>query len=460
MRNIVKAIGAAGIIALAASTLCACAVPNTSSTGVPGIASAPEGASVDLSGLRKKIKHVVIIVQENRSFDNLFQGFPGADTQSFGETSDGQQVTLQPVGLETTWDIDHSLSSYLAACDGTGSLPGTNCKMDGFNKESVGCGRYGPPCPNAHPEYSFVPRSESKPYFTMGKQYVVADRMFASNLDGSSFISHQYIIAGQASSAVNYPYGYWGCDGGPSDTVNTITPQRQYGPQIQACFDHTTLGDELDAAGVSWHFYTSTVNGDGGIWSAYQAISHIRFGPDWGSDIITPQSQILQDAQNGTLPGVSWVTPTCGHSDHAGCGSNTGPAWVTSVVNAIGQSQYWDSTAIFLMWDDYGGWYDHVPPPFEDYDGLGIRVPLVIISPFAKKGFVSHVQYEHGSILKFVEDVFGLPRMTASDTRANSPATDCFKFGRKPRAFTPIKAPLKADYFLHEPPDLRPPDTQ
>ncbi len=460
MRNIIRALCAAGGIALVAATLAACAGQNAATPGLTVLRPAPAAESDGLSMLRKKIKHVVIIVQENRSFDNLFQGFPGADTQSYGYASNGQQIALQPVGLETSWDIDHSLGSYLAACDGTGSLPGTDCKMDGFNNEYVGCGGYGPPCPNQHPQYSYVPHAETKPYFTMGKQYVVADRMFTSNLDGSSFISHQYIIAGQASSAVNYPYGYWGCDGGPSDTVNTITQQRQYGPQIPACFDNQTLGDELDHAGVSWRFYTSTVNGDGGIWSAYQAIKHIREGPDWTNDIITPQSQILQDAANGNLPAVSWVTPTCAHSDHAGCGSNTGPAWVTSVVNAIGESQYWNSTAIFLMWDDYGGWYDHVPPPLEDYDGLGIRVPLVIISPFAKKGFVSHVQYEHGSILRFVEDVFGLPRLTASDTRANSPTADCFKFARQPRVFQPIQSSLKAAYFLHEAPDLRPPDTQ
>ncbi|HEU5479634.1 MAG TPA: alkaline phosphatase family protein [Candidatus Tumulicola sp.] len=463
MRSNLSGIGRILAVAVSASMLAACA----GGTGSPGGFLAPSTAQAvrsddgPLNLMRQKIKHVVIIVQENRSFDNLFQGFPGADTQSYGYTTGGQQVTLQPVGLETSWDIDHSLGSYLAACDGSGSLPGTNCKMDGFNNEWAGCGhRSQPPCPNSNPQYSYVPQSETKPYFAMGEQYVVADRMFASNLDGSSFISHQYIIAGQAASAVNYPSSYWGCDGGPSDTVYTITQQRQYGNQEQACFDEQTLGDELDKAGVSWHFYTSTVNGDGGIWSAYQAINHIRYGPDWNSDIITPQSQIIQDAQNGNLPAVSWVTPTCAHSDHAGCGSNTGPAWVASVVNAIGQSQYWDSTAIFLMWDDYGGWYDHVPPPLEDYDGLGIRIPLVMISPYAKKAFVSHVQYEHGSILRVVEDVFGLPRLTASDTRANSPAKDCFDFARLPRKFHVIPSNLNAQYFLHERPDLRPPDNE
>src|SRR6185437_9576474 len=232
-------------IALTSLALTACGGGLSGPAGFAPGPAAGQAAGADAAGLslmRQKIKHVIIIVQENRSFDNLFQGFPGADTQSYGYTSSGQKIALQPVGLETSWDIDHSLGSYLAACDGTGSLPGTNCKMDGFNNEYVGCGhRSGPPCPNSNPPYSYVPQTETKPYFAMGKQYVVADRMFASNLDGSSFISHQYIIAGQASSAVDYPGGYWGCDGGPSDTVYTITQQRQLGSRIPACFDNTTL---------------------------------------------------------------------------------------------------------------------------------------------------------------------------------------------------------------------------
>jgi phospholipase C len=404
-----------------------------------------------------KIQHVVIIVQENRSFDNLFQGFPGADTKPYGYNSSGQKVQLGPVGLETTWDIDHSSGAFFAACDGQGSIPGTNCQMDGFDQEWEGCYRSCPP----HPQYSYVPHAETKPYFEMGKQYVVADRMFASNFDASSFISHQYIIAGQASSAVNYPDNTWGCDGGSGDKIGTVTvnPPRQYGPQIQACFDNQTLGDELDTAGLSWGFYTASLDGDGNIWSAYQAIKHIRYGPDWSTDIITPQTKFLSDV-NSNLRTVSWITPTCGNSDHAGCGSKTGPAWVTSLVNAIGKSKYWNSTAIFIMWDDYGGWYDHVPPPYVDYDGLGMRLPLIVISPYAKQKYVSHVQYEHGSILRFVEDQFGLPRLTASDSRATSPEADCFDFSKPPRHFKPIQSSLDQQFFLHQSPDRRIPDKE
>ena len=415
---------------------------------VPPVANAP---AFYTSGAGK-IKHVIIIVQENRSFDNLFYGYPGADTRKQGRDSNGNLITLKPVSLATQYVIDHSASAMFAACNGKGRLPGTKCRMNGFNNE----GTFGGP---SNPQYVYVPHSDSKPYFDMAHEFVLADRMFQSHLD-ESFVSHQYIIAAQAQASVDLPSGYWGCDGGPSDTVNTISQTRQYGNPQAACFDYTTLADELDGAGLSWRFYTSTVNApDGaGVWSGYQAVRHIRYGPDWKNDIITPQSQFIKDVGNGTLANVTWITPTCVDSDHVNCGGGYGPSWVASLVNAAGQSQFWNSTAILIMWDDWGGLYDHVPPPHVDYDGLGFRVPLIVISPYAKQNYVSHVQYETGSLLKFTEDVFGLGRLSASDTRANSPAGDCFNFSQKPRKFVPIKAPLGPKFFLTQKNDGRPPD--
>jgi phospholipase C len=404
-----------------------------------------------------KIKHVVIIIQENRSFDDLFQGFKGADTQSYGYTSTGQKVKLQPVPLEAPWDIDHSSTSFFEACNGTGKLPGTDCRNNGFDQEYVSCGSS---CPYPHPMYGYVPRSESQPYFDMASQYVIADRMFTSHLDASSFISHQYIIRANASSSVDYPSGIWGCDGGPSDVVNTINQERQIGNPVQACYNSETLGDELDAAKLTWGYYTASINGDGNLWNAYQAISHIRYGKDWSRNVITPQTQFFDVVSSGKLPVMSWITPTCENSDHAGCDSNTGPAWVVSLVNAIGESKYWDSTAIFIMWDEYGGWYDHVKPKKVDYDGLGMRVPLLVISPYAKKSYVSHIQYEHGSLLKFVEDQFGLPRIAAADKRANSPEDDCFDFTQKPRKFIPFKASMTKEQILAQPLDTREVDSE
>ena len=157
---------------------------------------------------------------------------------------------------------------------------------------------------------------------------------------------------------------------------------------------------------------------------------------------------------------MSWITPTWENSDHAGSNSTTGPSWVASVVNAVGGSKYWDSTAIFVFWDDYGGWFDPVAPQMLDYDGLGLRIPMLIISPYAKKGYVSHVQYEHGSILRFVEDQFGLPQLSASDARATSPAADAFDFNKPPRKFVPIKSKYDLRYFLDQPSSGHPPDSQ
>jgi phospholipase C len=408
-------------------------------------------ASVHRHASSSKIKHIVIIVQENRSFNNLFYGFPGATTVKYGYNTKGDKIALGPIGLETTWDIVHDYYDYLQSCNGTGSYPGTDCQMNGFDNEYWGCGS----CPNA--PYSYVPHSETKPYFYMGKHYVLADQMYASNLDASSFISHQYIVAGQASSAVNYPSSSWGCEGGSGDYIYTITQERQYGSYIPMCFNNNTLGSEMDTAGLSWAYYASTINGDGGIWSAYQNIAPIYNGPDWSKDVISPQTNFFNDVSNGNLRSLSWVTPTCANSDHAGCGGKTGPARVASLVNAIGESQYWNNTAIFIFWDDYGGWYDPEPPAMLDYDGLGMRIPMLVVSAYAKKGHVSHTHYEHGSILKFVEETFGLPSLAASDKRATAP-DDAFNFNKPARKFETVPSEHGIDYFMHQPPDHRNPD--
>ncbi len=415
-------------------------------------------------GSTGKIQHVVIIVQENRSFNNLFYGFPGATTTTYGYNTAGKKIALQPIGLATTWDVYHTAMGFIAACNGTGHIPGTNCRMNGFDREYWECGKAGyPSCPNSDPPYSYVPHYETKPYFAMGEQYVVADQMYASNFDGSSFISHQYIIAAQAESSVNYPVSptVWGCEGGAGDYIGILGPNRRFPDGRQrVCFSDISLGQEADKAGISWAYYTGGVNGLDSIWNAYQANHYVFYGSDWKNDVISPQTQFFKDVSDGELRQISWVTPTCVNSDHAGCNSATGPQWVASLVNAIGQSKYWSNTAIFIFWDDYGGWYDPEPPAYADNDGLGIRLPLIVVSPYAKQGYVSHIHYEHGSILRFVEDQFGLPRLSASDTRAASPEKDCFDFKKPPRKFKVIPTVLGKQYFMHQAPDLRPPDAQ
>ena len=431
----------------------------------PALSSSSAAVQPESQQGLNKIQNVIMIIQENRSFDNLFQGFPKADVQSYGYDSKGKKVTLGPITMKTTWDVDHSSTSFFAACNGTGSYPGTDCQMNGFDQEAVSCGMPNyPKCPFKDPQYAYVPAKETKPYVAMASQYVLADHMFTSNFDASSFVAHQYLIAAQSSSAVNYPNSNeWGCEGGSGSTIQTLTQQRtiHYGYRIPVCFNNKTLGDELDAKTIPWAYYTAeTPTGDGAYWSAYSAIKQIYNGPDWKKDVISPQTQFFKDVKAGKLRPMSWITPTCENSDHAGCNDDTGPAWVASLVNAIGKSKYWNTTAIFVVWDDYGGWYDHVPPTMLDYDGLGFRVPMLVISPYAKISYVSHKKYELASIVRFVEDRFGLAKLSASDKRALSPAGDCFDFTQKPRKFKAIPAKQNEDYFTRQLPDLRPVDTE
>ncbi|MBV8197218.1 MAG: hypothetical protein JO263_03715 [Candidatus Eremiobacteraeota bacterium] len=439
---------------VAALLLAGCA--SSAPPAAPFLGPTPSGGSQTGAG---KIQHVVYIIQENRSFDNLFEGYPGADTVSRGKISNGTSVPLQPLGLEASYDIDHSAQAMFAACRGKGKLPGSECRMDGFNLEKA----YFWPPSIQYAEYVYVPLSESKPYFDMAHRWVIADRMFASQLD-ESFAAHQYVIAAQAGSSVNLPYTLWGCGGNRFDVVATITQHRNpNGPSERPCFDYQTLGDELDAAHLTWRFYTSKYaspsSGSGSSWSGYQAVKHIYEGPDW-KNVVTPQKNFLTDVPSGTLADFTWITPICVNSDHVNCGGGFGPSWVAALVNTIGHSKFWNTTAIFVQWDDWGGLYDHVAPPYEDYEGLGFRVPLLVISPYAKANYVSHVQYETGSVLRFAEDLFGLGHLAAADARATSPAADCFDFGQRPRKFVAIKAPKGRNFFLNQAEDRRIPDAQ
>jgi phospholipase C len=437
--------------ALAVTLLAACSMGSRSSP-LP-VANNAGAARMRADSGSGKIQHVVYIVQENRSFDNLFQGYPGADTVAKGKDSKGHTVKLQAVSLKKAYEIDHSAEAMFAACDGSGSLPGTNCRMDGFDRERL----YGGPLLG---QYAYVPHRETKPYFDMAHQWVLADRMFQSQLD-ESFVAHQYVIAAQAQSSVDLPTYQWGCEGRSDDVVRTITQQRTFGGTQRACFDYQTLGDELDTAGLTWKFYTSKYTvPTSGLWSSYQAVKHIFEGPDWTKDVITPQKEFLTDVAAGKLANFTWITPLCLASDHTSCGGGHGPSWVSAVVNAVGQSQFWNSTAIFVQWDDWGGLYDHVAPPYVDDDGLGFRVPLLVISPYAKQDYVSHVQYETASVLRFAEDLFGLAPLAAADARAASPAADCFNFSQRPRKFVAIQAPREREFFLHGLDDNRIPDEQ
>jgi phospholipase C len=217
------------------------------------------------------------------------------------------------------------------------------------------------------------------------------------------------------------------------------------------------MADLLDAKGVTWRYYapgiTTTNNGiqtyaSGFVWSAYQAIRHIIFGPDWNANVISPNTKVLTDIANGQLAQVTWITPAASYSDHAGAGLIAeGPDWVASITNAIGASPFWNSTAIFITWDDWGGWYDHVNPPQVDNMGLGFRVPLIIVSPFARAGYISHVPHEFSSFLKYTEEVFNLPSLGTRDVMADDFA-DCFNYSQTPQPYNKVPVVFSADHFI------------
>ena len=395
----------------------------------------------------QKIQHIVVIFQENRTPDNLFHGLPNADIANTGLNSSGQTITLQPISLATTYDLSHRHVAFVSMYD--------NGKMDGA--DLIPCSSSTNTCP-PNPQFQYVNPSEVVPYFQLAERYTFGDRMFQSN-QGPSFPAHQFIISGTSAPtatsnlfAAENTTGGTGCAAPSTAWVWMIDPSGVESSKMYPCFEHPTLVDELDAKGISWRYYTPS---PGSIWTGPNAIQHLRMGPDWNNNVVLQNTQILTDIANKQLPAVSWVIPTGQASDHPGVNDGSGPSWVASVVNAIGNSSYWANTAIILTWDDWGGWYDHVPPPKVINDGTswgsgylyGFRVPLIIASPYAKAAYVSHVTHDFGSILNFIETTFGLPSLGYADARADD-LSDCFDLQQTPLTFQPVAARFEARYFL------------
>jgi len=390
------------------------------------------------------IKHVIIILQENRSTDNLFHGLPGADTANSGYDSHGNQIPLVPIHLAQNFDQSHLHQAFLNAYN-NGQMNGAN-----LNKpQCVGGKHCGSIPPNAN--YSYVPRSDVAEYFSLAEEFTFGDEMFQTN-QGQSYPAHQFIIAGTSAPSTgsnlfvadNPIAGTAGCTAPRNSLVPEIDPAGHENQTTYPCFEHATLMDELDAQNLTWKYYA---NSGYSIWNAPNSIQHIRLGPDWNNDVV-PETRILQDIRNGNLANVSWVNPNANDSDHPGINDGSGPSWVASIVNAIGQSADWRDTAVFVTWDDWGGWYDHVAPSVINSYEYGLRVPLIVASPYAKNGYVSHVTHDFGSILKFTEEAFGLPSLGYADSLADD-LSDCFDFGAKARKFRPIPSRHDADWFIN-----------
>jgi phospholipase C len=456
--------------------------------GCSGISSSSTPITVPSPSL--KIQHVVIIFQENRTPDNLFHDpvliSRGADIASAGVNSKGQTIPLGEIDLGTNssnpdhYDLSHAHSAFVQMCDLNASTG--VCAMDGADLVAAWCGAGSAPgCTPADPQFMYVNPSEVQPYFQMAEQYTFADRMFQTN-QGPSFPAHQFILSGTSAPSAasglfaseNTSTAVAGCFAPPTAIVTMINPLGQETSYQYPCFEHATLTDLLDSKGVSWRYYGS--GGAGSIWTAPNAIQHMCVpnapppnatactGANWTNNVVVPSRQnpvpVLSDIADGQLREVSWVIPNGQESDHPAGNEGSGPSWVASIVNAIGNSQYWSNTAIFITWDDWGGWYDHVAPQVVN-DGVswgsgyvyGFRVPLIVVSPYAKAAKISHVKHDFGSILKFVEENLGLPPLGYADAAADD-LSDCFDFSQTPIPFRTIAAPLQAEHFLD---DTRPP---
>jgi phospholipase C len=435
----------------------------TTIMGASGSVNGSTPFSTTASALSQYFQHVVVIVQENRTPDNLFHGLPGADIANSGINSAGQTITLGPTSLVTNYDLNHSHSAFVNMYDGG--------KMDGADKVTISCAAKATGCPPANAQFQYVNPSEVQPYFQMAEQYTFGDRMFQTN-QGPSFPAHQFIISGTSADTATSnlfaaenpvvpanaaPTGEGaGCNAPVGTLVNMIDPTGVESSKKYPCFEHPTLTDLLGAQTVDWRYYAPSAAGLS-IWVGPDAIQHIRFGGDW-SKVILNQTQVLTDIANSQLAQVTWVIPSGQASDHAESNDGSGPSWVASVVNALGNSPYWSNTAIIITWDDWGGWYDHVPPPsIANAYEYGFRVPLIIVSPYAKRAYVSHVTHDFGSVLKFIEEVFKLPSLDYADARADD-LSDCFDLTQVPPVFTSIAAKITAQDFLRDKRKPLPPD--
>ncbi|HVN68226.1 MAG TPA: alkaline phosphatase family protein [Candidatus Binatia bacterium] len=428
------------------------------------------------------IQHVVLMIQENRSFNNLFATFPGVTgtTTGYKLVKKGKKYKKAKIALTQTplydkGNVTHLYKAWLVAYQ--------NGAMDGFNLiKYVTNGK-----PEGKAPYVYVNPAQIAPYWTIAKQWGIADEMFQTQ-GSDSFTAHQELIRGgtfidSTDSLIDPPStsATWGCDSNPGATTTLIDTNLNvdYNGGPFPCSNqfpdygsngYQTLRDLLDAKSVSWKYYTPVFkkNTPSALWNAFDVIAPVRYGPEWtDGHIASPETTIFNDISSGSLPAMSWVIPDAQNSDHPGYSSgDNGPAWIASVVNAIGQSQYWDSTAVIIVWDDWGGFYDPVAPPLprDDQGGPGFRVPMLVISPYvqvgtgSQGGYVSHTVYGFGSILRFVEDTFNLGRLGTTDSTCASIA-DMFNFNQSPRNFQQIPSSRSREYFLHQKPSGKPVDT-
>ncbi len=445
--------------------------------------------------------HILVIVQENRTPDNLFYSLcqyvvcsttPTAtqyDIQTadwLDKTSPGGIIQPSPIELATSWGPNHGHPPYVAECDANAGA----CAMDGAN--GVTCTAK-VSCPSKFP-FSYVENSNGtlNPYIILAGYFGWANYMFQTN-QGPSFPAHQFLFGGSsapsadddhngvfASENVTKTTEAAGCAAPAGQTVQLIDSAGVEAPRnkIFPCFERTTLSDLLDDRGISWRYYAAS-GANTSIWDAPNAIQHICVagggnctGNLYTGNVDMRPADILSDIAKCNLRALSWVTPTGQNSDHAGVNTGGGPDWVASIVNAVGAStctnsdgsSYWDSTAIMIVWDDWGGWYDHEPPPIPagNQGGYqyGFRVPFLFVSAYTPPRFISNTLYDFGSILRTIESNFGVSEgaLTFADQRAQNDLSAFYDFSIPPRFFRTIPTIQNANDFLNDKSKPTPPD--
>jgi len=450
-------------------------------------------------GFAQQFQHVVLIVQENRTPDNLFQGLC-VTPMTCSVTPSSAQYDIQisnwldnrepggiiqpsPVELaENGFDPGHDHTSFNDMCD---KNPGTGkCRMDGAAGEDCADGN----CP---PNFAFRYVSNTggvlNPYLTLATQYGWANYMFQTN-QGPSYPAHQFLFgATSAPSPTDDKNGTFasenGCCGGLNDmgcaTINTsvdlIDARGAENASIFPCFEHNTISDLLSQFGYTWRYYSPSANH---IWTAPNSIRHICVpknqqctGTEWTSNVDLNPADILSDIGNCNLRNMSWVIPTGQNSDHPRMNTGGGPSWVARIIDAIGTSSckdgsknYWDDTAIIITWDDWGGWYDHEAPNFLRYPQggyqYGFRVPMIVVSAYTPQGYISNNRQDFGSIARFIEFNFLIKQgnLGFADARSGTDLLQFFNMKQAPRPFTVIPAQFDASHFINDKSPPLPPD--
>jgi phospholipase C len=377
-------------------------------------------ASIDTN---TPIKRVIYVMLENRSFNNLFGKFPGVTGTTTG-VEYGNEKPLIPCPDWLPGDLPHDRAAYLNCVNGG--------KLDGF-----GTGIYG-----STYAYTQFDEPQIPNYWLWAKEYAISDNFFASAA-GPSYGNHYYFIAGQSGGVIDNPenietrvdgdkkYKSWGCDAIGDDVFVFVKDDQGNLTKHDTCFTFETVGEQLSDIDVDWAYYSAVPGQVGYFWNAYNGIANV-FHTDMWHEHVRPVDRLVQDIEAGSLPPVTWVTPRFELSDHPPFSTGHSHNWITDIVNAVMKSPEWEHTAIFLTWDEWGGFYDPVMPPEVDPVGLGIRVPLLTISPYTRRGVIDDELGEFSTPLRFIADNWGLDYLTPRIANTHN-FEHVFDFSKKPR---------------------------